>query len=97
MVIANLVIGILWVFLAWWVFNSSRDLWIGITYSLIGIFVTLFIPLQLTLLGESLLFEQTRYIRAALLELGFTSRFNLSGVYIAVLGIASFLPRRAPA
>lgn len=97
-VAANLLIAGLWIFLAWWVlFRTSRSWWVGGVYLVLGILLTVLLPVQLTApeqLRNLTFFTQTQYIRATFMMVGFTSRFFLSAAYIAVLGAASLLPRR---
>jgi hypothetical protein len=95
---ANLIIVAVWAYLAWLVFGRSpKSLWVGGIYLVVGIILTAFLPIQLTIPEEFrklVLIDQTRYIRAALLESGLSSRFVLSAMHIAMLGAASLLPRK---
>lgn len=88
-----------WVFLAWWTLFRCRQCRLtAFLYILFGTLLTLFIPLQMTVpesLQPLLLFTQTRYLRAAWMDLGFPSRFALSAAFVIVLGLFLLLPSKS--
>lgn len=90
---ANLVLAMLWIALARWYFRNTN--WpTSIAFFLVGLVLTAFVPLQMSAsdsLHPLLLFDLTRRMRAAMLDLGFSARFALSSAYVTVLGAAGFL------
>lgn len=93
--VANILIALIWVYLAWLVLkrNAGSKL-VSFTFFLVGLSLTIFLPLQLTLsenIRELFLFEQTRFLRLGIMGMiGFTSRFTISAAYICVLGGITF-------
>jgi hypothetical protein len=88
---ANLLIAAIWVYLAWLILKrNAGSRWVSVGYLLVGLLVTILVPIQLTVsesFREQLLFEQTRFFRLGIMGMiGFTSRFTLSAAYICVLG-----------
>ncbi len=88
---ANLIIAAMWVYLAWLIMiRNPGSRWVSFGYFFVGLMVTIFVPIQLTVPGslrEQLLFEQTRFFRLGIMGMiGFTSRFTLSAAYICILG-----------
>jgi hypothetical protein len=84
--------------LAWLILRrNASSRWVSIAYFLVGLLVTILVPLQLTFpekFRDLLLFEQTRFFRLGIMGIiGFTSRFTLSAAYICVLGgVSLFVP-----
>lgn len=97
---ANLFIAVIWVYLAWLILRrNAGSRWVSGSYLLVGLLVTILVPLQLTVSENYrglLLFEQTRLLRFGIMGMiGFTSRFTLSAAYICVLGgISLLIPKR---
>jgi hypothetical protein len=95
---ANLLIAVIWVYLAWLILRrNASSRWVSIAYFLVGLLMTILVPLQLTVperFRDLLLFEQTRFFRLGIMGIiGFTSRFTLSAAYICVLGgVSLFVP-----
>jgi hypothetical protein len=96
---ANLLIAAIWVYLAWLILRrnaGSRSVSVG--YLLIGLLVTILVPIQLTVssgVREQLLFEQTRFFRMGIMGMiGFTSRFTLSAAFTCLLGGISLIMTR---
>jgi len=83
------------IYLAWLVLkrNAGSKL-VSFTFFLVGLSLTIFLPLQLTLsenIRDLFLFEQTRFLRLGIMGMiGFTSRFTMSAAYICVLGAITF-------
>ena len=96
--VANILIALIWVYLAWLVLKrNAGNRWVSLAYFLIGLLLTIFVPLQMTVphsFRDLLLFEQTRFFRLGIMGMiGFTSRFTLSAAYVCVLGgISLFAP-----
>lgn len=99
---ANLFIGAIWAYLGWLILKrNAGSRWVSVGYFLIGLLVTMLVPIQLTVSGnlrEQLLFEQTRFFRLGIMGMiGFTSRFTLTAAFICVLGGISLVMNRPPA
>ncbi len=97
--IANLLIAAIWVYLAWLILRrNAGSRWVSIGYLLIGLLVTILVPIQLTVssgVREQLLFEQTRFFRMGIMGMiGFTSRFTLSAAFTCLLGGISLIMTR---
>lgn len=95
LVAANILIAAAWVLLAWWALSRTpQDRIVGATYLLVGLILTVLVPIQMTA-PESLqvftLFDATRYFRLAYLDLGITTRFALSAAFGACLGALTLL------
>lgn len=91
----NMLTALMWVYLAWLVLRRNvGSRWVSLVYLLVGLLLTIILPLQLSIpevIRGFFLFDQTRYLRLGIMGvIGFTSRFTLSAAYICVLGGVSF-------
>jgi hypothetical protein len=98
-VAVNLLIAAAWALLAWWtLFRTPRDRIVGVTYLLVGLILTVLVPIQITVpdsIRGFTLFDATRFFRAAYLAPGITTRFALTAAFIFCLGVLNLLLPRS--